>query len=124
MTFNLVHLTVCVSQVSFSLKVTRYALSKGAAAFAVDIEESTHLGESESPKSNLKLTQHHVQRRSECGELKEGTTGSFLILDSANFPWKLGCMIVASTSTFQAPPSTKSIKVVSTFNSNLIIVRA
>lgn len=124
MIFNFVHLNVCVSQVSFSLKVTRYALSKGAAAFAVDIEESTHLGESESPKSNLKLTLHHVQRRSEGGELKEGMTGSFLIRDSANFPWKLGCMIVASTSTFQAPPSTKSIKVVSTFNSNLIIVRA
>ncbi|XP_075093076.1 molybdenum cofactor sulfurase isoform X1 [Nicotiana tabacum] len=58
------------------LGIREYALSKGAAAFAVDIEESTHLGESESPKSNLKLTQHHVQRRSECGELKEGTTGN------------------------------------------------
>lgn len=77
---------MCVSQVFFSLRVTRYALSKGAAAFAVDIEEGTHLGESESPKSNLKLTQHHIQRRSEGGVPKEGMTGSFLLQNSANFP--------------------------------------
>ncbi|KAJ8532657.1 hypothetical protein K7X08_012580 [Anisodus acutangulus] len=57
------------------LGIREYALSKGAAAFAVDIEEGTHLGESESPKSNLKITQHHVQRRSEGGVLKEGMTG-------------------------------------------------
>lgn len=95
---------MCVSQVFFSLRVTRYALSKGAAAFAVDIED-THVGESESPQSNLKLTQHHIQRRNEGGVLKEGMTGTFL-------------SIVSSTSTFHPLPPTKSIKVVSTFNSN------
>ncbi|XP_059284298.1 molybdenum cofactor sulfurase isoform X1 [Lycium ferocissimum] len=58
------------------LGIREYALSKGAAAFAVDIEEGTHRSESESPKSNLKLTQHHVQRRSEGGVLKEGMTGN------------------------------------------------
>ncbi|KAL3333767.1 hypothetical protein AABB24_033701 [Solanum stoloniferum] len=58
------------------LGIREYALSKGAAAFAVDIEEGTHVGESESPKSNLKLTQHHIQRRNEGGVLKEGMTGN------------------------------------------------
>lgn len=67
---------MCVSQVFFSLRVTRYALSKGAAAFAVDIEEGTPLGGSESPKSNLKLTQHPIQRRSEGEVPKEGVPGN------------------------------------------------
>ncbi|XP_049413615.1 molybdenum cofactor sulfurase isoform X2 [Solanum stenotomum] len=58
------------------LGIREYALSKGAAAFAVDIEEGTHLGESESPKSNLKLTQRHIQRRSEGRVAKEGMTGN------------------------------------------------
>ncbi|MCD7465450.1 hypothetical protein HAX54_001354, partial [Datura stramonium] len=58
------------------LGIREYALSKGAAAFAVDIEEGTHLGESESPGSNLELTQHHIQRRSEGGVLKEGMEGN------------------------------------------------
>lgn len=57
------------------LGIREYALSKGAAAFAVDIED-THVGESESPQSNLKLTQHHIQRRNEGGVLKEGMTGN------------------------------------------------
>ncbi|KAH0707926.1 hypothetical protein KY290_012455 [Solanum tuberosum] len=58
------------------LGIREYALSKGATAFAVDIEEGTHLGESESPKSNLKLTQRHIQRRSEGRVAKEGMTGN------------------------------------------------
>lgn len=86
MIFNLVHFNICVSQVFFSLRVTRYALSKGAAAFAVDIEEGTHLGKSESSKSNFKLTQHRVQRRSEGGVPKEGMAGSFLLQNPAYFP--------------------------------------
>ncbi|CAN4103814.1 unnamed protein product [Withania somnifera] len=58
------------------LGIREYALSKGAAAFAVDIEEGPHLDESESPKSDFKLTQHRVQRRSEGGVPKEGITGN------------------------------------------------
>lgn len=58
------------------LGIREYALSKGAAAFAVDIEEGTPLGGSESPKSNLKLTQHPIQRRSEGEVPKEGVPGN------------------------------------------------
>lgn len=46
-----------------------------ALKLVVDIED-THVGESESPQSNLKLTQHHIQRRNEGGVLKEGMTGN------------------------------------------------
>lgn len=61
-----------------ALNYSRYALSKGAAAFAVDIEETEHHSEPRSFGSSIKVSQHHIQRRSEaiCQERGE-PTGNF-----------------------------------------------
>ncbi|KAM7495726.1 hypothetical protein LguiB_030335 [Lonicera macranthoides] len=57
------------------LGIREYALSKGAAAFAVDIEETELHSEPKSFGSSIKVVQHHIQRRSEaiCQERGEPT---------------------------------------------------
>ncbi|KAA8527170.1 hypothetical protein F0562_008601 [Nyssa sinensis] len=59
------------------LGIREYALNKGAAAFAIDIEEAGHHGEaSKSPASPIKVLQHPIQRRNEVRLLEEEPTGN------------------------------------------------
>ncbi|OMO53429.1 Aminotransferase, class V/Cysteine desulfurase [Corchorus olitorius] len=58
------------------LGIREYALSQGAAAFAVDVREAVHQdGASKSPVTSVKISQHPVQRRSEAGMLEGELTG-------------------------------------------------
>lgn len=56
--------------------IREYALSKGAAAFAIDIEAAGHHDGSRSMDSSIKVLQHDVQRRSEVRLLDEEPTGN------------------------------------------------
>ncbi|THG16873.1 hypothetical protein TEA_020607 [Camellia sinensis var. sinensis] len=56
---------------------SRYALNKGATAFAIDIEEAAHVGVGfRSPVSSIKVLRHHIQRRNEARILAEELTGN------------------------------------------------
>lgn len=57
-----------------SLTNSRYALDKGAAALAVDIEEAAEHEKSRSPKSAIRISLRDEQRRSE-GLMKEEPGG-------------------------------------------------
>ena len=60
------------------LIISRFALGKGAAAIAVDIEESAHdAGEFRSPASSIRVIQHPIQRRNVPRSLEEETTGDY-----------------------------------------------
>jgi len=64
-----------------SLIIFRYALSKGAAAFAVDVEDNVNGGgASGGQEARVKLSPHATQRRNEAKILEEEPTGN---------PWKL-----------------------------------
>ncbi|XP_052180112.1 molybdenum cofactor sulfurase [Diospyros lotus] len=68
---------VAKEKVCLPLIISRFALSKGAAAIAVDIEESAHdAGEFRSPASSIRVIQHPIQRRNVPRSLEEETTGS------------------------------------------------
>ncbi|KAL3503734.1 hypothetical protein ACH5RR_038183 [Cinchona calisaya] len=56
------------------LGIREYALNQGAAALAVDIEETVEHGESRSPKSAIRIFQHNELRRSERRLSKEDPT--------------------------------------------------
>ncbi|KAL4598330.1 hypothetical protein ACB092_11G052900 [Castanea dentata] len=53
------------------LGIREYALSQGAAAFAVDIEETVHHGVSNGIAASVSLSQHQIQRRNEEKFLEE-----------------------------------------------------
>lgn len=57
----------------FALNWSRYALSKGASALAVDIGEAAH---SDGNESTIKVSQYNVQRRSEDRLQAEDPVGS------------------------------------------------
>ncbi|GFZ05772.1 molybdenum cofactor sulfurase [Actinidia rufa] len=55
-----------------ALGIREYALSKGATAFAIDIEEAAYDGDRfRSPVSSIKVLQHPIQRRNEAVLLEE-----------------------------------------------------
>ncbi|XP_057461598.1 molybdenum cofactor sulfurase isoform X2 [Actinidia eriantha] len=55
-----------------ALGIREYALSKGATAFAIDIEEAAYDGDRfRSPVSSVKVLQHPIQRRNEAVLLEE-----------------------------------------------------
>lgn len=60
----------------FSLTISRYALSKGATALAVDIEEDAECEKSRRGKSAIQIFPHDVQHRHE-RLTKEELAGSF-----------------------------------------------
>ncbi|CAK9157769.1 unnamed protein product [Ilex paraguariensis] len=57
------------------LGIREYALSQGAAAIAVDIEEAAHDSGSTNPASSHKVLQHQMQRRSEARVVDEELIG-------------------------------------------------
>ncbi|KAM3732066.1 hypothetical protein ACB098_11G032800 [Castanea mollissima] len=57
------------------LGIREYALSQGAAAFAVDIEETVHHGVSNGIAASVSLSQHQIQRRNEEKFLEEELIG-------------------------------------------------
>lgn len=56
---------------------SRYALAKGSAAFAIDIEEAGHHVGLRDTKSSLKVLKHTLQRRSGVRILNEEPAGIF-----------------------------------------------
>ncbi|KAK6270322.1 hypothetical protein POUND7_007427 [Theobroma cacao] len=72
------------------LGIREYALSQGAAAFAVDIKEDVdQSGVSGSPVTSVKISQHPVQRRNEAevleGELTGDASNLFAFPSECNF---------------------------------------
>ena len=59
-----------------SLTISRYALDQGAAALAVDVEETADYRNSRGANSAIRLFRHHELRRSERGLSKEDPTGN------------------------------------------------
>ncbi|KAI5332642.1 hypothetical protein L3X38_022771 [Prunus dulcis] len=55
------------------LGIREYALDQGAAAFAMDVEETVHHGVSNGTAASMKVLQHQVQRRNEASSLEEPT---------------------------------------------------
>lgn len=66
--------------ISFYLIILRYALRKGAGAFAIDVKDTDSNVNSQSHQSAFKISHSPMQRRSEAGMLKEGSTGSSFCL--------------------------------------------
>lgn len=64
----------------FALNFFRYALSKGATSFAIDIEEAAHDGGGcKSPVSSIKVLQRPTLRRNEATLLEEEPSGASLV---------------------------------------------
>ncbi|XP_009361810.2 molybdenum cofactor sulfurase isoform X1 [Pyrus x bretschneideri] len=57
------------------LGIREYALGQGAAAFAIDVEETSHHGVSNGTVASMKALQHPIQRRSEARSLEGEPTG-------------------------------------------------
>ncbi|BFG28744.1 hypothetical protein CerSpe_150180 [Prunus speciosa] len=55
------------------LGIREYALDQGAAAFAIDVEETVRHGVSNGTAASMKVLQHQVQRRNEASSLEEPT---------------------------------------------------
>ncbi|KAK7846169.1 molybdenum cofactor sulfurase [Quercus suber] len=67
------------------LGIREYALSQGAAAFAVDIEETVHHGVSNGIAASVSLSQHQIQRRNEEKFLEEELIDAAKLLKKAYF---------------------------------------
>lgn len=64
----------------FALNFFRYALSKGATSFAIDIEEAAHDGGGcKSPVSSIKVLRRPTLRRNEATLLEEEPSGASLV---------------------------------------------
>ena len=61
----------------FTFIISRYALDRGASAFAIDIEEAGHHGVSRSTSSSIKVSPHPIQRRNQARFPGEAPTGKF-----------------------------------------------
>lgn len=59
-----------------SLAVCRYALSKGAAAFAIEIEEAA---------DSIKVLQHSIQRRGDASSKEEEAIGNSILISDKIF---------------------------------------